>query len=141
MSRGQQQQILLVDNNHVFREALAQRLRNAGHEVVTEETGERAFPLVRDWSGPIGWLYARAALPRLIDGWILADAYHEVHARRPVVIAAAEARASDRDIVLAQPSPGDVARTLLDAIADERTAVAAAALEHDVDAMDTRRAA
>jgi hypothetical protein len=96
--------------------------------------------LVRDWSGPIGWLYARAALPRLIDGWILADAYHEVHVRRPVVIAAAEARASDRDIVLAQPSLGDVAKTLLDAIADERTA-AAAALERDVDAIDTRRAA
>jgi CheY-like chemotaxis protein len=137
MSRGQQECILLVDNNQVFREALAQRLRAAGHEVVAEDTGERAFPLVRNWNRSIGWLYARAALPRLVDGWILADAYHEVHARRPVVIAAAEARASECDIVLAQPSPGAVAKALLVAIADER----AAAPEREDDAMDKRRAA
>jgi len=110
----------LVDDNQMFREAVAQRLRAAGHHVITVATGEQAFPSVRDWSGPVGWLYTRAALPCLVDGWILADAYHEVHAHRPAVISAMKTRRSERDIVLKQPTPAAVMRALLRAIEGER---------------------
>jgi DNA-binding response OmpR family regulator len=65
------QRILVADDNPIFRETLAQRLRILGHDVITAETGERAFLILRDWSRPIGWLDTRAALPGLIDGWIL----------------------------------------------------------------------
>lgn len=113
MSARTQERILLVDDNRIFREALAQRLRAAGYQVVVEETGERGFLSARDRDRPIGWLYTRAALPRLVDGWIVADAYHELHAHRPAIIAAAEARRSRDDIVLAHPSPAAVIAALL----------------------------
>jgi hypothetical protein len=52
------------------------------------------------------WLYTRGALPGLIDGWILADEYHETHRNRAVVISGSETRTSPQgDIVLKQPMP------------------------------------
>ena len=68
MSTNERERILVVDDNHIFRETLAQRLRDAGYQVATAETGERAFLALRDWSRPVGWLYTRAKLPCLIDG-------------------------------------------------------------------------
>jgi CheY-like chemotaxis protein len=137
MSASRQERILLVDDNQMFRETLGRRLRAAGYQVVTEETGERAFLSVRRREQPIGWLYTRSALPRLIDGWILADAYHEVHAHRPVVISAAEARRSARDIILKQPNLAAVMRALLHAMAGERVLPTAG----DPDAAEARHAA
>jgi CheY-like chemotaxis protein len=101
--------ILVVDNNPIFRETLAQWLRAAGYDVSTADTGEHAFFILRDWQHPIGWLYARAGLPILIDGWILADEYHDTYPTRPAVLAVAEARSSSSgDIILGQPSPAAV---------------------------------
>jgi CheY-like chemotaxis protein len=100
------QRILIADDNPDFRERLAHCLRARGHHVITAETGERAFVALRDWSSPIDWLYTRAALPGLIDGWILADKYHETHRNRAVVISGSETRTSPQvDIVLKQPMP------------------------------------
>src|SRR3954454_4365467 len=105
MSASKQELILVVDDNSIFRETLADRLRASGHEVLVAETGERAFLTLRDRSRSIGWLYTRAALPGLIDGWILADEYHDAHAGRAVIIAATEARTSrQKDIILEQPA-------------------------------------
>jgi DNA-binding NtrC family response regulator len=137
MSASNQEQILLVDNNRMFRETLAQRLQRAGYQVMTAETGEQAFSLVRNWVRPVGWLYTRAALPRLVDGWILADAYHEVHPQRPVVISAAEARVSARDFILRQPGPAAVLKALLSVMEGERAVSPVA----EVDAVESRRAA
>jgi CheY-like chemotaxis protein len=80
MSAKEHERILVVDDNHIFREALAERLRDAGYQVTTAETGERAFLTLRDWSRRVDWLYTRASLPGLVDGWILADEYHDRHA-------------------------------------------------------------
>ena len=106
MGTSTQERVLVVDDNTIFRETLGQWLRASGYEVINPERGERAFLRLRDWSRPIDWLYARAALPGLIDGWILADEYHDAHPDRAVVLAAAEARNSARgDIILKQPTP------------------------------------
>jgi hypothetical protein len=106
---------------------LAQHLRVIGFEVVTAATGETAFHLLRDWQHPIGWLYTRADLPGLIDGWILADEYHDSHAGRAAIIAAPEARTSRQDdIILQQPSLTTVLDTLRHAIESDRSKVAAA---------------
>jgi CheY-like chemotaxis protein len=109
MDRNHRDRILVVDNNPIFRETLAQWLHAAGFDVSTADTGEHAFFILRDWQHPIDWLYARAGLPILIDGWILADEYHDTFPTRPAVIAAAEARSSSSgDIILGQPSPAAV---------------------------------
>ena len=122
------QRILIVDDNPIVRETLAQWLRRDGHEVETAETGMRAFLALRDFSRAIGWLYTRAALSGLIDGWILADAYHERHADRPVILACAAARLSSQgNLVLNQPTPRAVFDALRQALAFERTPALAAA--------------
>jgi DNA-binding NtrC family response regulator len=106
MSTSRQQRILIADDNSIVRETVAQWLRAQGHEAITANTGENAFLALRDWSHPIGWLYTRAVLPGLVDGWILADEYHDIHRDRAVILAGAEQRVSSRgDLVLKRPTP------------------------------------
>ena len=97
----------------------ARRLRRAcGYEVETADRGERALLRLRDWSRPVDWLYARVALPGLIDGWILADEYHDAHPDRAVVLSDTEARNSTRgDIILKQPTPTGVLEAIRSLIA------------------------
>ncbi|PVE21988.1 response regulator [Microvirga sp. KLBC 81] len=117
MNAANPQRILIADDNPDFRERLAHCLRARGHDVITAETGERAFLALRDWRRPIDWLYTRATLPGLIDGWILADEYHETHQNRAAVISGAETRISSRgDIVLKQPMPPTAFEAILGAL-------------------------
>jgi hypothetical protein len=61
---------------------------------------------LRDCSRSIDWLYTRAALPGLIDSWILAGEYLDTHWNRAVVIPSTYTRTSPQsDIVLIQPIP------------------------------------
>jgi CheY-like chemotaxis protein len=118
MCTSQQEGILVVDDNPVVRETLAEWLRAGGYEVATASTGERAFLMLRDERRWVGWLYTRADLPGLIDGAILADEYRDRFPGRPVVIAAADDRPpSARDVVLKQPAPAallEAIRTVVD---------------------------
>ena len=117
MGATKPQRILIADNNPDVREKLARCLRARGHDVITAATGERAFLALRDWSRPIDWLYTRAALPGLIDGWILADEYDETHRNRTVVISGPEARIPPRgDVVLNQPMPPTAFEVILGAL-------------------------
>jgi CheY-like chemotaxis protein len=103
--QGSHERILIVDTDTAFRESLTRHLRASGFEVVTAATGESAFSLLRDWHHPIGWLYTRADLPGLIDGWILADEYRDGHPDRTAVIAAYRERVSAQGhVVLSEPS-------------------------------------
>jgi CheY-like chemotaxis protein len=111
--------ILIVDDNPILREHLANSLRAKGAEVVTAATGEQALLRLRDWSKPIGWLYTKAALPGFVDGWILADEYHDAHPGRTAVIATAEWRPS-RDRILENPTPAATADAVWRAISGER---------------------
>ncbi|WP_052954594.1 response regulator [Microvirga vignae] len=113
MSTNENERILIVDDNPAFRETLVKWLRAADHDVVAAEGGEQAFLMLRDWQRPIGWLYTRAPLPGLIDGWILADEYHDTHSGRAVIVAAPQARPSRAgDIILAQPTLAAVMEAL-----------------------------
>jgi DNA-binding NtrC family response regulator len=136
MSTIKPQRILIADDNPIMRETLAQWLRVQAHEVITADTGERAFLALRDWSHPVGWLYTRAVLPGLVDGWILADQYHEVHENRAVILAGAEQRMSPRgDLVLKQPTVVAVFNAIHQALA------AAEAATFTPDAAEASRAA
>jgi DNA-binding NtrC family response regulator len=121
--------VLIVDSNPGFCERLAQECRAANYTVLTADLGERAFLILRHWHHQIGWLYSRAALPGLIDGWILADQYHDAHPNRPVIIAAHNARFSARgDIVLKEPTVTIVSETIRHVIEEAQPARAAAPL-------------
>ena len=136
MSTIKPHRILIADNNPIMRETLAQWLRAQAHEAITADTGERAFLALRDWSHPIDWLYTRAVLPGLIDGWILADQYHDRHGNRPVILAGAEQRVSSRgDLVLKQPTPVAVFNAI------RRALMSAETTTFTTDAAETSRAA
>jgi len=138
MSTSEQDRILLVDDNSILRETLAHWLRASGHEVLTASTGERAFLILREWNRPVGWLYARAELPGLVDGWILADEYHDTHPGRAVVLSASDVRPSTGSyIILKQPTPTAIFESIRQAITARATAVASARAGSD----DMRRAA
>ncbi|WP_114944869.1 response regulator [Microvirga calopogonii] len=128
MSTVKPHRILIADNTPITRETVAQRLRAQGHEVITVDTGEKVLLALRDWSRPIGWLYTRAALSGLVDGWILADEYHDMHKDRAVILAGSEQRVSARgDLVLKQPTPVEVCHAIHQAlVAEEATAFVAA---------------
>ena len=113
MNTTEQERILVVDANPLFLERLAQEFRARNLDVVTTGSGTQAFHLLRDWDHPIDWLFSRATLPGLIDGWILADEYHDSHPDRSAVIAASQARVSAQGhIILKDPSPTAVHDTM-----------------------------
>jgi hypothetical protein len=121
--------ILIVDSNLGFCERLAPECRVANYTVLTAHTGERAFLILRHRQHRIGWLYCRAALPGLIDGWILADQYHDAYPSRPVIIAGHTTRFSARgDIVLNEPTVTVVSEIIRHVIEGAQPARAAAPL-------------
>jgi CheY-like chemotaxis protein len=118
MNTTEQERILIVDPNPLFLERLARELRARNFDVVATASCMQAFHVLRDWSRPIDWLFSRATLPGLIDGWILADEYHDSHPNRAAVIAAPQAKVSAQGhIVLKDPSPVAVLDTLLGIVA------------------------
>jgi DNA-binding response OmpR family regulator len=113
MNATEQERILIVDTNPLLLERLALELRARNFDVVAAESGAQAFHVLRDWRRPIDWLFSRATLPGLIDGWILADEYHDSHPSRTAVIAASKARVSvQAHIILKDPSATAVLDTL-----------------------------
>ena len=123
MTSAREERILIVDTNAVFRESLARELQGRNYDTVTAESGIQALLLLRDHNRSIDWLYSRASLPGLIDGWILADEYHDSHPDRSAVIAASCTRSSCQGhIVLNDPSPAGVIDAMWYSMAQEQPA-------------------
>jgi CheY-like chemotaxis protein len=109
MNTTEQERILIVDTNPLFLDRVARELRARNFDVLAAESGVRAFHILRDWTRPIDWLFSRATLSGLIDGWSLADEYHDSHPTRAAVIAASQERVSAQGhIILKDPSPAAV---------------------------------
>ena len=79
------ERVLVVDNDPETRESVGQALERAGFSPTLAATGEQGLVLLREWPRRIGWLYTKAELPGLVDGWILADEFHQAHPSRPVL--------------------------------------------------------
>lgn len=75
--------VVLVDNDHGFRSALAENLRDDGHRVF-EYTAPSDLPPLATLS-EVGMLIADYELPRS-NGLALADTFHAVHPTVPVVL-------------------------------------------------------
>jgi len=132
MNTTEKERILIVDANPLFLEKLARDLRARDFDVVVTESGVQAFHLLRERHRPIDWLFSRAILPGLIDGWILADEYHDAHPDRAAVIAASQASASAQGhIVLKDPSPTTVLDTMRCIMARNRSSLIPSHTTHD----------
>lgn len=113
MTRNEKERILIVDDNPARRETLTRWLRAEGYDVDAADTGEEAFVILRDRSRPIDWLYTRASLPGLVDGWILADEYHDTHRSKAVILSTPGDRLSPfDDVIVRQKNPSRVFKAL-----------------------------
>ena len=79
------QRVLVVDDDPETRESVGEALEQAGFDPTLAATGEQGVVRLREWPRRIGWLYTKAELPGLVDGWILAEEFHQAHPSRPVL--------------------------------------------------------
>jgi len=111
------QRVLVVDDDAEIRESVGQALERAGFAPTLAATGEQGLVRLREWPRRIDWLYTKAELPGLVDGWILADEFHQAHPSRPVLYRVprhGRQPSYEGGIVLSTPvSPRMVAEVLL----------------------------
>lgn len=80
--------VLVVEDDAITRELLAQLLQTSGFEVMTSPNGERALLTLCQQGDEIDWLVSKVSLPGLVCGWILKDEYQNHHPDRPVLLIA-----------------------------------------------------
>ena len=80
--------VLVVDDDAVAAALLEQLLRMAGFEAVTARTGEAALALMIEQRDGIAWLVAKAELPGLVCGRVLADEFSRWHPASSAVVLA-----------------------------------------------------
>ncbi len=78
--------VLIVEDDAVTRELLAQLLQTGGFHVIVAPTGERGLLLLSQQGDEIDWLVSKVSLPGLVCGWILEDEYHQHHPDRPALL-------------------------------------------------------
>src|SRR5918998_3975177 len=82
---GGKPRVLIVEDEPIAREILADLLRMAGYEVISDHSGEQALlTLVRE-RGRIDCLLTAIELPGLVDGWMLAEEFRVTNGALPVV--------------------------------------------------------
>ena len=81
--------VLVVEDDAITRELLAQLLQTSGFEVMAAPNGERALLTLCQEGNEVDWLVSKVSLPGLVCGWILKDEYQSHHPDRPVLLIAA----------------------------------------------------
>jgi CheY-like chemotaxis protein len=108
--------VLVVENDPIARELLANILQTAGYQVQAVSTGNTALLLLCQHRAYIRWLVTSVKLPGLVDGWLLADEYHRHNPDRPAVLLSeqiSEANCPSIDAVFVPPrAPMRVLETL-----------------------------
>ena len=99
--------ILVVEQEPIAREILADLLKMAGYDVLATHNGEQALLALMQERGRLDCLFTAVELPGLVDGWMLAEEFRSNDAARPVVFATGQERtdqaaAGDR---LRRPAP------------------------------------
>ena len=100
--------ILVVEQEPIAREILADLLKMAGYDVLATHNGEQALLTLMQERGRLDCLFTAVELPGLVDGWMLAEEFRSNDAARPVVFATGQERADQ-----AAPATAFVARPLL----------------------------
>ena len=111
------ERVLVADDDPETRESVGEALEQAGFAPILAATGEQGLVRLREWPRRIEWLYTKAELPGLVDGWILAEEFHQAHPSRPVLYRVrrhAKRQSPQRGIALTTPvSAWRVAEVLL----------------------------
>ena len=78
--------VLVVEDDGISRELIAQVLQTGGFDVIAASTGEQALLALCQQGDEIDWLVSKIKLPGLVCGWLLADEYHTHHPDRPTLL-------------------------------------------------------
>jgi len=108
--------ILLVEDEPLIREIIAETLGHAGFDVTATCTGDEAAILIAD-SDSFDLLLTDVTMPGLIDGIGLAEHAREVHPNLPVVFMSGRPDNARRAAAVGQPmafvpKPYDTARVI-----------------------------
>ncbi|WP_430910679.1 response regulator [Methylobacterium sp. sgz302541] len=90
--------VLIVEDSYVVLEMLRLICGQSGIRVLEASSGEAALTILRKSGVEIDWLLTDIALPGLIDGWDVAEAFRAAHADRPVVYASVAPPAGGRPV-------------------------------------------
>lgn len=85
MTSQRRQQVLLVEDEPLLRQTVAESPEDEGCSVLEAGTGEEALQLIRLHAGHIDWLMTDVRLPGPLDGWHVAFEFRFVHPLRPVI--------------------------------------------------------
>ncbi len=104
--------ILIVEDEPVTQEILANYLAREGFAALVASTGEEALSILRRAGAAVDWLFTDINLPGCVDGWIVGSEFHLGYPRRPVVytssFATSMARRPDAVFVTKPYSPAEV---------------------------------
>ncbi len=78
--------VLVVEDDGISRELIAQVLQTGGFDVIATSTGERALLTLCQQGDEIDWFVSKVKLPGLVCGWMLADEYHTHHPDRAALL-------------------------------------------------------
>ena len=78
--------VLVVEDDGISRELIAQVLQTGGFDVIAASTGEQALLALCQEGDEIDWLVSKVKLPGLVCGWLLADEFHTHHPDRPTLL-------------------------------------------------------
>ena len=78
--------ILVVEDEVLLSDNVADELENAGYRVITSLTGEEGLAVLQG-SEPIDLLFTDIRLPGFLDGWRLAEAARSMRPGLPIVYA------------------------------------------------------
>ncbi len=78
--------VLVVEDDGISRELIAQVLQTGGFDVIAASTGEQALLTLCQQGDEIDWLVSKVKLPGLVCGWLLADEYHTHHPDRAALL-------------------------------------------------------
>jgi CheY-like chemotaxis protein len=78
--------VLVVEDEVILRDTVANELEDAGYEVITSLTGEGGLAVL-EGSEPIELLFTDIRLPGFVDGWHLAEAARSLRPGLPIVYA------------------------------------------------------
>ena len=78
--------VLVVEDDGISRELIAQVLQTGGFDVIAASTGEQALLTLCQQGDEIDWLVSKVRLTGLVCGWMLADEYHAHHPDRAALL-------------------------------------------------------
>src|ERR671912_320396 len=119
--------VLVVEDDEISRELLAQVLQTGGFDVIATSTGERALLTLCQQGDEIDWLVSKVRLPGLVCGWLLADEYHTHHPDRAALLVSPELTSAKMPSVHAVFMPPAAPMKVLDVLKALRAPEAAPA--------------